>query len=419
MSRRPESAYDVIVAGGGAGGIGAALGAAMSGSRVLLVEKYGFLGGAATASQVLAYCGFFQQSRDPIPAVAGAGTVVLDELASLGLDTAAFRNEITGNWIIRLDPEVVKYALDRVLRKFGIDVLLHTRVAAATVTAESIESITLAGMEGRRRVEAEAFVDATGDGNLALVSGLFFRVGNSDGALQAASAPIRIGGIRGDIKINRNEIVECFKKYNAAGSPYPMLRNDGGIYTRVPGSDDVWWMAIDFSMPDLSSESFTKAEQFARAAAHEYVAALRQSVSGFEKAYLISTGPQIGIRESRHPEARYEMTRDDLASGRLRPDGVARAAWPMEDHGCAGKATYHPIGGSGYAHIPLDALRAKRLGNLWLAGRVIGADAMAFASIRVMGTAFASGEAAGTAAALRISDGERLQGILKSRNCII
>ena len=69
MSRKPECDYDIVVAGGGAGGVGAALGAALEGADVLLVEKYGFLGGAATTSNVLAYCGFFQQGETPIKAV--------------------------------------------------------------------------------------------------------------------------------------------------------------------------------------------------------------------------------------------------------------------------------------------------------------------------------------------------------------
>ena len=398
MSAKPESDHDVVVAGGGAGGIGAALGAAKAGARVLLVEKYGFLGGAATSSNVLAYCGFYKQGPEPVKVVGGVADLVLDEIKGLGLGCEPFRSPTTDNWIILLEPETVKLALDRVLDAHGVQVLLHTRVAAVSRTADRLQAVTLAGMEGRWRVAAEAFVDATGDANLALIAGLPCRTGDDAGYLQAATGPIRVGGRDRSVPIDRARIVAAFKEYNRTGA-HPTARQDGGIYAEVPVTGDMWWMMYDHELADLTSKSFTQAETAARSAAGDYVRVLRERVPGFENAFLLQTGPQIGIRESRHPPARYELTGEDLLSGRRRPDGVARAAWPMEDHSVPGRPVYRSIGGDGVADIPLDCLRARGLENLYYAGRTIGADAAAYASIRVMGTAFATGEAAGTAAA--------------------
>jgi len=289
--RKPECDYDVVVAGGGAGGVGAALGAAQAGARVLLVEKYGFLGGAATNSQVLAYCGFFQQGPDPIKAVGGAADLVLDELRKLGLDCEPFSSPTTLNWIILLEPEVVKLALDRVLAANGVEVLLHTRIAAATRTADKIQSVTLAGMDGRTRVSAETFVDATGDANLSLVAGVPCRTGDFEGKLQAISAPIRIGGRDQSVPIDREAIIAAFKTYSG---DWPSARDDGGIFTIVPNTGEMWWMMFDHPMDDLSSDSFSRAERASREAAHDYAALLRAHVPGFQNAYVVQTGPQIG-----------------------------------------------------------------------------------------------------------------------------
>jgi hypothetical protein len=398
MSRRVEADYDVLVCGGGAAGIGAAIAAAQAGAHVCLVEKYGFLGGAATNSQVLAYCGLFQQGDRPVAAVGGVAREVVAELRTLGLDGEAYRSETTGNWILRLDPEILKFALDRLVIRHGIEVFLHTRVAAATRTGRMIEAVTLAGMDGRRHAVAEAFVDASGDANLAMVAGESYQVGDAEGRLQAVTMPLRIGGVAPDLPIDRARLCAVIAGYNGGGGAYPIHRTDGGIILRLPLSRDMWWLTVDLGMEDLTSGSFTRAEMAGRAMAHEYVALLRREMPGFAHAYLVATGPQVGIRETRHPAARTVLSGADVVAGRQRDDGVARAAWPIELHGAAGRPVYTSVGGVGFAHVPYDAIRAASLDNLWYGGRVIGADPEAYGSVRVMGTAFATGQAAGVAA---------------------
>lgn len=407
MTRRVEADYDVVVCGAGAAGIGAAVGAAKTGARVCLVEKYGFLGGAATNAQVLAYCGLFQQGQTPVRAVAGVGQEVVSELKKHRLDGEAFRSETTGNWIVLLDPEVLKFALDRVVLAHGIDVKLHTRLAAVSRTGERIEAVTLAGMDGRSHVVADSFVDASGDANLAMLAGIDCRIGDEEGRLQALTMPLRIGGIAPNLHIDRAALSDVIAGYNQDGR-YPIARTDGGIIIRLPLSQDMWWMTVDLDFADLTSDSFTEAEMAGRARAHDYVDMLRRRMPGFENAYLVATGPQVGVRETRHPEARYEITREDVLQGRQREDGIARAAWPIELHGEAGKPVYHPIGGPGFFHVPYDAIRAKGIANLWYGGRVIGADPHAYGSIRVMGTAFATGQAAGVAAADYVDTNNRV-----------
>lgn len=397
MKPLDTSHCDVLVCGGGAGGIGAAIGAAKAGARVCLIEKYGFLGGAATTSQVLAYCGIYQQGQDPVQAVAGVASELIAELKTLGLDAQPHRSETTGNWIVMLDTELLKLALDRLLRRYHIDVRLHTRCAAVSRTGKDIEAVTIAGMEGRNRVVADAFVDASGDANLAMLTGIDYQIGNRENQLQALTMPMRIGGVDPAVKIDRAALREVIAEYNQHGR-FPIARTDGGILIKLPVSRNLWWMLVDLPLDDLTSRSFTWAEMNGREMAHEYIAMLRQ-VPGCENAYLANTGPQVGVRETRHPESRYTLTSDDVLDGREGDDSIARAAWPIELHAEAGKPVYHSIQGRGYAQIPYDSLRAKGVDNLWYAGRVIGADDEAYGSVRVMGTAFATGQAAGVAAA--------------------
>jgi glycine/D-amino acid oxidase-like deaminating enzyme len=396
--------YDVVIAGGGAGGVGAALGAAKAGARVALVEKYGFLGGAATNAQVLAYCGFYHQGDAPIPAVAGAGDMVLEEMRKLGVDCAPYHSPTTHNWIVLLDPERLKHALDRVLAAHGVDVFLHGRVVEAQTTGDRLQSLVMDGPAERTEVEARGFVDASGDANLALYAGVPMRIGDGEGRIQAYTMPMRVGGLAPDLKIDRAAMMAAVDRFNARCA-HKINRTDGGIYTRVPASSDFWWLIIDRHMPDLGIKSYTRAEQSGREMALLMVDVLRESLAGFENAWLAQTGPQIGVRETRHPAAVYEMTHADVVGGVLRDDGIARAAWPIELHSEAGKPLYERVGGAGYYHIPLAALEARGLSNLWYAGRVIGADPRAYGSTRVMGTAFATGQAAGVAAALAADRG--------------
>lgn len=396
--------YDVVVAGGGAGGVGAAIGAAKAGARVALVEKFGFLGGAATNAQVLAYCGFYHQGDAPITAVAGAAEDVLAAMRDLGIEAKPYHSPTTQNWIVLLEPERLKVALDRVCAAHGIDVRLHSRINGASVVDGMIHTVEIGEPAQRINLAAAAFVDASGDAVLARTAGVALRVGDGAGGIQAYTMPLRIGGLAPGPRIDREDIKRAVTRYNATTND-PIHRTDGGIYTRVPGTTDFWWLIVDRDMPDLSARSFTRAEQRAREMGLALVDVMRTEVPGFEHAWLAQTGPQIGVRESRHPAAQAEVQRGDVIGGRLHADGIARAAWPIELHGEAGRPVYERIGGAGYYHVPYGAICAEGVGNLWYAGRVIGADAAAYGSIRVMGTAFATGEAAGTAAALMAQSG--------------
>lgn len=400
MRSKIREVFDVVVVGGGAGGIGAAVAAACCGARTLLVERYGFLGGAATNAQVLSYCGYFKHGeRQPEQVVRGVGEALLAELRALGVATTPVRSR-SGNWIVMIDPEAVKVACDRIVATAGVQVRLHSLLVSATTEQGALTSITLADHCGQHKVHARAFVDASGEGNLVRLAGGPFNGDSAAGThVQPASLPIRIGGIPHDRVIDRSRLAGLISSYNERNNN-GLTRSDGGVLVRLPLSGDLWSMVVDVQTDGVSASDLTHAETRSRALAWDFVQILRQ-LPGCEAATLIATGPQLGVRETRRPQSAEDICARDAEMGRLRPeDGIARGAWPMEVHEAPGRARFTPIGGKGHFDIGHDALQSKNVSNLRLGGRLIGADAGTFGSIRVMGTCFATGHAAGVSAAL-------------------
>ena len=413
--------YDVAVIGGGAGGVAAAVGAARAGAKVLLAERYGFLGGAATASQVLSYCGFFTSRTPPVQVTGGVGQAVLDGLAGLGIAVAPVQSPNSGNWILPLEPEAVKLVLDRLVLEAGVTLRLHTRLTAAVQDGGRIAAVTLVDHAGTADIRAAAFVDASGEANLAHLSGSgTWSAADEGGRPQSASYPVRIGGVDPDTVIDRAALRAAVAAFNGTGE-LPPIRADGGYIGRVPLTRDLWWLAINLETDGLTSASLTDAETAGRRLAWRNLAVLRQ-VPGFERAYVVSTGPQLGIRESRHGLAREPVSEADALAGSRRDDRVACGGWPIEVHGPAGAGFRH-LGGAGWFDIPCGAIRSAGADNLWLASRTIGCDAMAYGSVRVMGTAFATGHAAGIAAAdwaaRRVADVPAVQDELRRQGAIL
>lgn len=411
---------DVVVAGGGIGGVSAAIGAAKSGAKTLLVEKYGFLGGAATNANVLSFCGLYQRGGEarPVAATGGASDLVLGEIERVGVTTAPRQNPRTGHWLVYLEPESLKLALDRSLAAAGVEVLFHAKAVDTVTSTDRLDHIVLHCHEGRVEIAADSFVDATGDAHVARLAGVPRRVGDGAGTLQPFSSPIRVGGLAAGVVIDRDKLAAALADYNRSGA-YPTNRPNAGFFAPIPNSSDIWWMIIDCPADGATSATLSAAERYARAAAQDYVAVLRKSQPACQGAFLVQTGPQVGIRESWHVDAEDRITEDDLLAGRTRPDGVARAAWPMEDHSVIGRPTFTPIGGEGFAHISLGCLKAKGRSNLYLAGRTIGADHKAYSSIRVMGTAFATGFASGIAAAHPKLSVDRLKPLIEALGGLI
>ena len=390
--------YDVVVCGGGAAGVGAAVGAARAGARVALIEQAPFLGGAATRSGVLTYCGFWTQSDPPHDAVRGVGGEVLDGLAALGGMSGPTRTESTRVVIALIDGEAVKLVLDRLCAAAGVELIFHARLSGAETQGDVVREVLALDHRGAIALEAAAFVDASGEGDLAARAGAATRYGDAGGSVQIGTLAMRIGGIPAGVPASRTLWASAVRDAKARGET--RLTKENGLVARLPGNGDMIAFLADEAYDALDARSITAAECSAREQAWAYLAAIR-ALPGHERAYLIATGPSIGTRESRHVIARAPLRDADVLAAHVPPETVALGAWPVERHDVPGSPNvWKRLREDAAYGITLDTLLSATHRNLLAAGRVIDADADAFASARVMGTAFATGHAAGVAAAL-------------------
>ncbi len=402
VTEKKPLVYDVVVVGGGSAGVAAAVGAASCGAKTLLLERNPFLGGQATNCSIPTYDGFFTRAEPYQQVVGGVGQQVIDKLSKMKACQPPLRSP-WGNVMLPVNNEAVKVALDACVEESGAAFLLHTRVIGASVSDGRITALECIDDSGKFTVEADAFIDASGECNLvAMAGGETFTPKPDD--MQVGTLLIRFGGVSAAADLRPQCFKDAITKAKAQGlGPFS---KDSGFVMRVPGSQDVIAILANERVNGLDSASLTAAEIGARKQSRAYLDALQKFLPGFEQAYINQTGPQIGIRETRHATGEYVITGDDVVQARRHEDAVARGCWPAERHSDAGAlASYQWVLNDSYYDIPLRALKNASLNNLWGAGRAVSCDLVAFASLRVMGTAFATGHAAGVAAALHAKTG--------------
>lgn len=422
---------DVVVAGGGPGGLPAAIAAAREGAKVLLIEKYGFLGGLATAGLVVPMLGH-TASQSHTPIVEGLLKEMTERMHAIG--GAPSWEETLQEWGIRFDAEAFKVVADQMVQEAGVDLLLHTIVTDAVVEDGTVQALIIESKSGRQAVVADVVIDATGDADVAYRAGAPTRQGRAfDGRVESMGSFMHIGGIEDvtDEQIaNAKEMVREkmaegeFRFYNNGFNGNNTMRTDyfSPNMTRWPGDPT--------DVRDL-----TEAEVGVRDQVWRFIRFLQENAPGFEHAYLHSTSPQVGPRESRQIVGEYTLTGDDVAQGRKFEDAVARGSWWIDIHCPLGetypvhlcitecprqadcpfwaaehdtsmraKAELYPPDDDWY-DIPYRSLTPQGIDNLLVSGRCISATHQGMAGARVMGTCVAIGEAAGTAAAWAVRDG--------------
>jgi hypothetical protein len=429
---------DVLVVGGGPAGIAAAVGAADAGARVVLAERYGFLGGNATAALVMPLMSFHTRKSaqgkvgattllptdhgpgDPI--VAGVLKRLLEHLVRSG---GAIPPSLDTGYVVPFDPELFKLAALDLLDEAAVQFLFHAFAAEILRDGDHGERVTGVVFEtksGPIVVRAPVIVDCTGDGDVAARAGAPFEIGRFDGLTQPMTLMFRIVDfdraafedyVRGhpDQWRGVHGLWDLVHKASAAGE-LDLPREDVLFFatpherevsvnttriTRVLGVD-VW---------DLSYAEWCSRQQMRQIAAF-----FHKHVPGFERAYVAQSGVNVGVRETRRILGDYQLTAADVLGARKFDDAVARGAYPVDIHNPDGKGTVlkHVPLGEAY-DIPLRCLLPRETENVVVAGRCISGTHEAHSSYRVMPIVMATGQAAGVCAAPSVRTGSRLRAV--------
>ncbi len=387
----------VLVAGGGPAGLAAAVASARRGCETMLLERYGFLGGMATAGLVNP---FMTQSPKGVPLVAGVFLEILDRLSA---KTVSAQRQEPNDWGVTFEAETFKVVADEICREAGVQVRLHTLLTGARARANHITSIITESKTGRETWRARIYIDATGDADLAFRAGVPCEVGRKqDNLTQPMTLNFKMAKVAVAQMPSRAEINRLYDAAKAAGRVHCPREDVLFFYTLQP--DVVHFNTTRvIGKSGLDAADLTAAEIEARRQTQELAHFFISNVPGFEQAYLQQTGTQIGIRESRRIRGEYILTEDAVLNAKKFPDGIARCAYPIDIHNPNGAGTeLRGVPEGDYYEIPYRCLLPLEIDNLLVAGRCVSATHEAQASLRVMPQCFAMGEAAGLAAALAV-----------------
>ena len=434
-----EKQYDVIVVGGGPAGITAALAASRANVSTLLIERYGFLGGMSSSALVYPWFTFHDLNGNQV--IKGIAQEIVEKLMARGGSPGHLRDSSGFVWSITpFDKEILKSLTLEMLSESNVDILLHSFVSEVQVVNQNIVKLKTIGKYGNSELNGKVIVDATGDADIANLSGAPFTLGrSSDGKVQAMTLIFRLGGVKTEpinkyymehpdefytpvVPVDRKNlpltgISGFFEHWKNAPSDIP---RDRFLFFIGPRENEITVnttriLDINPTKPD----QITRAEIIGRKQVELLTVFMKESLPGFENAYLLETAAQVGVRESRRIIGQYVLNEMDVVNGTVFPDVVARCGYPIDIH-MPDNANMTLIDFKTSYCIPYRVMLPQRINNLLVTGRAVSCTHDAFASLRVTAPVMALGQAAGTAAALSIKMGvppsnikiEKLQSLL-------
>lgn len=370
---------DILVCGGGFAGVAASVCAAKIGAKVLLLEKYGFLGGLVTAALVI--------TTPPLDN--GINNEIAERLREKGVYAPCRHSGEEVGWVgfHAFDPEVVKYEFIHMVQEHGVDVLLHTYVVGAILEDSVIKGVIMENKAGRQAVRAQMVVDTTGDADVAAFANAPCRLVKKPMTMMFNMVGVDVdkvlaklgnwGNLKKVVKeaINNGKLpfeLGIYPEFGAPGVHAAKLVYDNEI--------NVWSGMLD-GMDGLDPKDLTNAEFITREHVMRLATFLKKNFPGFEKSRIECTATQVGVRATRQIIGEASPSMAEVETRKF-VDTVAKPYANKE------------------IRLPFGSILPQNVENLLVAGRCMSAEEEAMGTLRLIPVCSATGQAAGTAAAL-------------------
>lgn len=403
---------DVVIVGGGAGGIGAAISAARCGAKTILIERFGALGGTWTSGLLSAIMvnwtarGIFEEFRRKL-SERGAWKEIRHSWNYWGGDQPP---EDPASYEGTYDAEAAKIILEEMASASGVRIYYFAQVVHVFKNEDGrcITGVAIQSKEGRHVITGRVFVDSSGDGDLFALAGANFEVGRAtDGALQPMTMIFKLDNVdtgrassylatdgncrrawqaaksKGEVTVPREDVL-----LNPTPKPGQWQFNS----TRVIGYDGT-------KLRDVSAATLEARRQVA-----EVTTFMRRYIPGFENAILAESASHIGVRETRRCKCDYTITGEDIAQRKKHADVIARGNWPVDIHNPNGGGTVvKPIKNGEWYEIPYRSTTVHGFDNLFVASRCLDSTHEGHAAVRASPQVCAVGQGVGAAAAQMIT----------------
>lgn len=388
----------------------AAVAAGRAGARTVLIERYGAMGGMASASLVHSICGLYQLTEQDTPIPANP---------SLPMEFAGRLVRAGGAWgphrfgrvdVLLQHPTSFARVADQIVQETEpVELRLHTELIRMHTSGGAIEAAEIVCRGRHETIEPGAVIDASGDGVAVALAGARFEQTETQ-HLQRPAFIFSLMGVDPSV-LDGEGRMRLARRIAGAVREGRLPQGALGAALRATGRSGEAFVTIDLEPPDdiaydpTDPVCLTALEMHGRALAGELATFLCAEVTGFEQSAVAAFPTRVGVRESRRVVGEYCIEADDLERGATFEDAVALATWPRElREDTRGPRLRFPQDNRP-CEIPLRALRATGMDNLFVAGRCISCSHEAQASLRVIGTCLATGEATGLAAARQVAGG--------------